>query len=122
MSKSTISIYVLLALLLGTNALWLQRLNAEQLVPSKPIEMHCTRTQEAAEIYDSVVLPMADAIAAAAKPRATKESIVHAANSAGFGTNPICMSAASVVAVRGIGLRFNDVGQLTGATVTHCPP
>lgn len=122
MSKSVISIYVLLALLLGTNAMWLYRMKHEVSLSSEPIAMHCTRTEESTEIYDSIVLPLTDAIAAASKPGASRESILQSANSAGFGTNPICMSDASVVRVREVGLQFNDNGQLTGATVAHCPP
>ena len=122
MSRPAISIYVLLALLLGTNAMWLHRLNADASVASKPIAIQCNRTEETVEVYDTIVRPLTDAIAAAAKPGASKESIIRAANAAGFGTNLICMGDASVIRVRGVGLRFSENGQLTGATAAHCPP
>ena len=122
MSKSAVSVYILIALLVGTNAMWLYGVNRQNSALKTPIEVRCTRTEESTQIYDSIVLPLTDAIAAAAKPGASKESIVRAASFAGFGTNPICMNEPSVVGVRGVGLRFNDSGQLTGATVAHCPP
>ena len=122
MSKPTIAIYVLLALLIGSNAIWLQRAKNEIAPSIEPIEMHCTRTEESAEIYNSIVLPLTDAITAAAQSGASKESILQSANSAGSGTTLICIEDPAVVQVRGVGLRFNDNGQLTGATVAHCMP
>ena len=122
MSKSVISIYVLLALVFGTNAMWLYRMKHEVSPRVEPITVQCTKTEESTEIYDSIVLPLTDAIAAASKPGASRESIIQSASSADFITSPICMEDPTIVRVRGVGLQFNESGQLTGATVVQCPP
>ena len=122
MSRSAISIYVLFALLVGTNAMWLFRETLGTSGSSEPIEMECTLTEESARFFDSIVLPLSDAVVAAAAPNATKDTVIRAAQSAARGTNLICMSDPAVVQVRGVGLRFNADGRLTGATVMHCPP
>ena len=84
--------------------------------------MKCEPSEQTAEIYDEIVVPLMGAIESSAKPGATKDSVISAASFSDLGDDGLCMDDQRVVRVHGVGLIFDGSERLVGATATLCPP
>ena len=121
MSKSRIAIIALACALVISNTLWAYSLTFGK-VPEPAAQMKCEPSEQTAEIYDAIVVPLMGAIESSANPGATKDSVVSAASLSNLRDDSLCMDDQRVVRVHGVGLIFDKSEKLVGATATQCPP
>ena len=122
MSRSAVTIISLVLLLTITNGMWAYN----QFLPSAKENTHeysCAPDEHRLEILERIAQPLESAIAAAAVPGATKQSVIAAASERNTPEiNRFCVGDQSAVTVDLVGLRFNASGQLVGASTQRCIP
>ncbi len=132
MSSRNILIYVLLFLLIGSNALWWASDRQHESIEGEPLlnaatssTPDCYPNQVARDISRLQVVPLIAAVQAAALEGANRDSVVNAARRAA--DNPdvlprkmVCMESDGVERVGAIGLQFDGHGHLQGATTAIC--
>ncbi|CAN7227678.1 hypothetical protein LJR143_000725 [Pseudoxanthomonas sp. LjRoot143] len=133
MSTRNVLIYVLLFLLIGTNALWWvagrhQGATEGEVLSNAATSSNpdCYPDQVAWDISRRQMVPLIAAVQAAGADGASRQSIVDAVRRAA--DNPdavrrkmVCMERDGVERVGAIGLQFDDHGRLRGATTVMCP-
>src|SRR4249919_1402758 len=115
MSRTRILVIVLATLLLGSNALWAYTLVFPKASEIKA-EYGCSPSEEREELERLVVSPLKTAIAAAAAPGATKQSVISAASGKGEPGYLFCIQDSDIIINKRVGLRFDRNGRLNGAS------
>ena len=112
MAKSNLTIGVLITLLLATNAWWAYH----------AIDAGVSDSYALVSLNDNkqALAQSLAVIEAAARPGATKQSIVRAAQDAGSSSEPF--EKDGFVWVSSIGLKFDPSGRLIGASRSWSPP
>jgi hypothetical protein len=120
MSHSRIVILALAVVLVLSNALWAYTTTFPQ-APETRAEYRCSLDEHRAELNREIVQPLEAAIAAAARPGATKQAIVAAASDPSRTKHQFCIQDSDVMVKRRVGLRFDLGGKLVGASTIVCP-
>jgi hypothetical protein len=121
MSKTRICIVALVLALAGSNGMWAYALSLYARPTPTPHVMCEPRTLRK-ENFETIILPLLEAISSSARPGASRQSVIHAVAQAQRSRDFFCMEEPGVVRVRGIGLKFDSADKLVGATVAYCPP
>ncbi|MFT3668993.1 MAG: hypothetical protein QM795_10535 [Pseudoxanthomonas sp.] len=124
---------MLLFLLIGTNAHWWATGRDQKVIEGEGLlnaatssNPDCYPDQVAWDISRRQLVPLIAAVQAAGVDGADRESIVDAARRAADNPNAVrlkmvCMERDDVERVSAIGLQFDDLGRLQGATTAMCP-
>ncbi len=133
MSIRNVVIYVLALLLIGSNALWLvsglhQRAGEQDPPLNAAISSNpdCYPDQVAQDIAQQQLVPLMAAVQAAGVQGTSRDDIVGAARRAvdapgAMRRKMVCMERDDVERAGAIGLQFDELGRLRGATTVMCP-
>lgn len=116
MSQLRVWIAVLIALLIGSNAVWASLMLRKE-APASEKSYGCTETEQYVEILHDVVFPIAAAINASSEPDSSESSIVAAARENGLFANQTCILPTDVRIGARFGLRFEGDRLVAVSTV-----